>query len=104
MKEGGILCVETRRSAEGWVEVSIADTGPGVPAAVREHIFEPFFSTKGEGEGTGLGLYICRNIAAEHGGRLFLETEEGKGTAFRLLLPTHPPGLTEEESGNISGV
>jgi signal transduction histidine kinase len=90
MKEGGILSVDTRRAADGWVEVSVADTGPGVPAAVREHIFEPFFSTKAEGEGTGLGLYICRNIVAEHGGRLFLETEEGKGTAFRLLLPTHP--------------
>jgi len=91
MKEGGLLSVDTRRSAEGWVEVVVADTGPGIPDSVREQIFEPFFSTKEEGEGTGLGLYICRNIVAEHGGRLSLETDEGKGTAFRLLLPIQSP-------------
>jgi signal transduction histidine kinase len=88
MKEGGTLSVTTRLLDDERVEVSIADTGPGIPAAVREQIFEPFFSTKGEGEGTGLGLYICRNIVGEHGGRLLFETEEGKGTMFRLLLPT----------------
>lgn len=87
MKEGGTLSVITRLLDDERVEVSIADTGPGIPAAVREQIFEPFFSTKGEGEGTGLGLYICRNIVAEHGGSLLLETTENKGTTFRIILP-----------------
>jgi PAS domain S-box-containing protein len=87
MKQGGKLSVMTRVGGKGEMEVAIADTGPGIPAAVREQIFEPFFSTKAEGEGTGLGLYICRNIVAEHGGRLLLETEEGKGTTFRVVFP-----------------
>ncbi len=53
----------------------IADTGPGIPEEVRRQIFDPFFSTKKEGEGTGLGLYICRKIISEHEGRLLLDIE-----------------------------
>jgi two-component system NtrC family sensor kinase len=87
MGSGGILTVRTGFVAGEEVEAVIADTGPGIPAEVREHIFDPFFSTKKEGEGTGLGLYICRKIIAEHEGRLLVESTEGQGTLFRVILP-----------------
>jgi PAS domain S-box-containing protein len=87
MSGGGTLGIRTAAVAGGEVEAAIADTGPGIPEEVREQIFEPFFSTKKEGEGTGLGLYICRNIIAEHEGRLLLETAVGQGTCFRVVLP-----------------
>jgi PAS domain S-box-containing protein len=86
MTDGGALSVTTD-VAGGEVEVTITDTGPGIPAAIRQQIFDPFFSTKKDGEGTGLGLYICRTIIAEHEGRIVLNTEEGRGTTFRVLLP-----------------
>ncbi len=87
MQGGGTLTVRTSAVAGGEAEVAIADSGPGIPAQIRSRIFDPFFTTKKEGEGTGLGLYICRNIVNEHEGRLVLESEEGQGCVFRILLP-----------------
>ena len=58
-----------------------------MPAEVVEKIFEPFFSTKAEGKGTGLGLYISRNIVMEHHGRIAVESREGEGTVFTIFLP-----------------
>ena len=87
MPEGGTLSVRTSLVAGEEVEAVISDSGPGIPAEVRERIFEPFFSTKREGEGTGLGLYICRNIMTEHEGRLLLESTPGQGATFRVVLP-----------------
>jgi signal transduction histidine kinase/CheY-like chemotaxis protein len=68
------------------IRVSIADNGPGVPAVVRNRIFEPFFSTKPAAAGAGLGLSICRKIAADHGGKLWLEPTTS-GATFVLELP-----------------
>jgi CheY-like chemotaxis protein len=71
-----------------WLRV--ADTGPGVPPAERERIFERFFTTKAEGLGTGLGLAVSRSLAREHGGELALESSGPQGTSgasFRLSLP-----------------
>jgi PAS domain S-box-containing protein len=65
----------------------IEDGGPGMSAEVVEKIFEPFFSTKAEGKGTGLGLYISRNIVMEHHGRIAVESREGEGTVFTIFLP-----------------
>jgi len=87
MPDGGTLSVRTALVAGEEVEAVVTDTGPGIPADVRERIFEPFFSTKREGEGTGLGLYICRNIVLEHEGRLLLESVPGQGATFRVVLP-----------------
>ncbi len=87
MPEGGTLAVTTRQISGGEVEAVIADSGPGIPQDLQEQIFAPFFSTKKEGEGTGLGLYICRNIIAEHEGRLSLHSEVGQGAAFSAVLP-----------------
>ncbi len=87
MKGGGTLTVSTQSINGQEVEVAIGDTGTGIPQEVREHIFEPFFSTKKEGEGTGLGLYICRKIITEHDGRIAIDSAPGQGTIFRIALP-----------------
>ncbi|MGB9822320.1 sensor histidine kinase [Thermodesulfovibrio sp.] len=68
-----------------FVEISVSDTGIGIPADKLEKIFEPFFTTKNRG--TGLGLAIVYNIIQKHNGKIFVESIEGKGTTFRILLP-----------------
>ncbi|HTA21525.1 MAG TPA: ATP-binding protein, partial [Polyangia bacterium] len=70
------------------VAVEITDTGVGIPAANLERIFDPFFTTKPVGVGTGLGLSICHSIITAFGGDLTVESEEGKGSTFRVLLPS----------------
>jgi signal transduction histidine kinase len=76
------------RSAQhdGHAVVSVTDSGPGVPADLQQRIFEPFFSTKARGEGTGLGLHICQQIIAKHGGVIRLDSAPGK-TTFSVRLP-----------------
>jgi signal transduction histidine kinase len=69
---------------------SVADTGPGIPADLRERIFYPFFTTKQRGSGVGLAL--AQKIVAGHGGRLELESESGAGATFRVRIPL--PGAT----------
>jgi len=76
-------------SRNGAVTVDVADTGPGIRAEERERIFRPFWSR--DGRGTGLGLPIARELAVALGGRIELETEVGKGSRFRLVLPAHRP-------------
>ena len=72
-------------SDNGAVAVDVADTGPGIRAEERERIFRPFWSR--DGRGTGLGLPIARELALALGGRIELESEVGKGSRFRLILP-----------------
>ncbi|MFN3476423.1 MAG: sensor histidine kinase [Candidatus Methylomirabilales bacterium] len=96
MPEGGTLRVMTRQvasdqgSATGdtdFVEMSVADTGRGIPPEHLDRIFEPFFTTKEIGKGTGLGLAICQRIVKAHGGRIEVESRVGVGTTFSILLP-----------------
>lgn len=85
---GGQIEVTTRAlPAAGEVEIVVADTGRGVPPADRKRIFEPFFSTKESGRGIGLGLYITSEIVREHKGRIEVESEEGRGSTFRVVFP-----------------
>jgi PAS domain S-box-containing protein len=70
-----------------YVAITIADTGSGIPEDIRDKIFEPFFTTKEVGMGTGLGLSTTLGIVKSHGGFIDLESEVGKGTAFRIFLP-----------------
>jgi two-component system NtrC family sensor kinase len=67
--------------------IEVADTGPGIPPEVRSRIFEPFFTTKPPGQGTGLGLSLCRGIIEGHGGTIAVEAAPGHGTVFRIELP-----------------
>ncbi|HEY7651149.1 MAG TPA: ATP-binding protein [Methylomirabilota bacterium] len=69
------------------VEIEVRDTGSGIPATEQKRIFEPFFSTKEPGRGSGLGLFISAQIVQEHRGRIELDSEEGRGSVFRVLLP-----------------
>jgi PAS domain S-box-containing protein len=114
MPQGGTLslCAENRlldgSAAQAYPEanpgaylvVRVTDTGTGIPADVLARIWDPFFTTKGEGKGTGLGLASVRGIAASHGGFATVESEPGRGSTFRLFLPAaeqavptgiHPP-------------
>lgn len=75
-----------RRSAGAYAYLEVSDDGPGIPEDLRLHIFEPYFTTKGE-KGTGLGLSVASGIAEAHGGWLSCESELGRGTQFRLFLP-----------------
>jgi signal transduction histidine kinase len=69
------------------VHLEVADTGPGIPQALQARIFEPFFTTKPTGEGTGLGLSLCRGMIEEHGGTIEFASEPGGGSRFTIELP-----------------
>ncbi len=86
MPEGGVLSVGTRRGTTNDAVVVVRDTGVGMPPSVRRRIFEPFFSTKGEG-GSGLGLAMAYSIVKRHGGEIRVESESGRGTTFTLTFP-----------------
>ena len=68
-----------------WLEFSVADVGPGLPAEVQQRLFTPFFTTKSEG--MGLGLSLCRTVVEQHGGFLEFEPNRPTGTIFRFTLP-----------------
>ncbi len=85
----GTITLRTRRDG-GCIVVDIADTGPGIPAEARSHVFDPFYTTKDVGKGTGLGLDTARRIVVErHGGSLAFDTGEN-GTTFHVWLQLHP--------------
>jgi two-component system NtrC family sensor kinase len=77
------------RRGEGGVEIQVEDHGTGIPAEAISRIFDPFYTTKPPGEGTGLGLSISYGIVQDHGGRMDVESEMGKGTCFTVRLPWH---------------
>ena len=86
MPHGGELVIRTAQQ-EQFVELSIADTGYGIPAEHREHIFDPFFTTKRRGRGVGLGLSVSYGIITAARGRIEVESEVGKGSMFCVGLP-----------------
>jgi len=94
MNGPGTLTVRAHLTPLKRVRVEVADTGPGIPPDVQAHIFEPFFTTKAAGEGTGLGLHLCRQIVERHGGHMAF-TSKPTGTLFWVELPAHYPGALE---------
>ncbi len=83
----GIIRITTKQ-VEDKVEISISDTGGGIPEKIRDRIFEPFFTTKGVGIGSGQGLTLAHNVVVKkHGGELKYHTEVGRGTTFYIRLP-----------------
>lgn len=92
MKGGGTVTIRTRRAPAGSeVVLEVADQGMGIAPEDVERIFEPFFTTKGL-RGTGLGLSICDSIIQDHRGRIDVESERGKGSLFRVVLPAWEKG------------
>jgi len=81
-----VSCGDASQSRAKQVEISVSDTGCGIPAADLQRIFDPFFSTKGP-KGTGLGLAVAWGIIEKHNGHIEVESDVGKGTTFRVLLP-----------------
>ena len=85
---------------EDHIEVRIRDNGGGMPPEVAEKIFNPFFTTKPTGEGTGLGLAMCSDIVRQHGGHIGLDIDEGEGTEMIIELPLVPPADTAEQEAD----
>ncbi len=101
MPVGGRLTIGTSHTPR-HVRVMITDTGVGMPEAVKQRIFEPFYTTKAEGQGTGLGLAMTYSIVHRHAGEIHVDSEPGKGTTFTLTFPiASEPTVTEppERSG-----
>ena len=87
MPQGGNLVIETLAVGDGYVALTISDSGSGMDQATQDRIFEPFFTTKGPGEGTGLGLSTVQKIVKQSGGQIFVHSELGVGTTFHIYLP-----------------
>jgi PAS domain S-box-containing protein len=123
MPGGGKLTLETMNvifddsyaAAKGdvqvgnYVMIAVTDTGSGIPEAIRDRVFDPFFSTKGVGKGTGLGLSMVYGFVKQSGGHIEVHSEEGRGTTFKLYLPqadstpvqiAAPPSMLGTEDGN----
>ena len=88
----GTVTVRSRRT-KNEIRVTVADTGPGIPENVQRMIFDPFYTTKSAGKGTGLGLWISYNIIEKMGGRITVKSREGEGAEFTIQLPIVAPGM-----------
>ena len=102
IKEEGEIFIETNvinHKGSDFVELRVSDNGPGIPEDIRKQIFLPFVTTKIANKGTGLGLYLCRNIIEKYNGEIFYNTEFQQGTQFivRLPLVKTPDKNTKEE-------
>jgi two-component system NtrC family sensor kinase len=113
VEEKGSITVSTRRSLDPrapadepkpMVEISIVDTGCGIPETNLRRIFDPFFTSKDVGKGTGLGLSVSHGIVEAHGGLIEVESKVGEGSTFRVLLPLTPPSTAPESkaSGSVA--
>jgi signal transduction histidine kinase len=86
--EGGRVTVRTAATPDGdGVTIEVADTGAGIPEEHLARIFDPFFTTKDPDEGTGLGLMICHQLVADHGGTIEVRSAGGQGSTFSVRLP-----------------
>ena len=84
------MTIATRRAPAGGrdgVQITIADTGSGIPKEILTRVFDPFFTTKEVGKGTGLGLSICYGIVTKQGGKIYAQNQDVRGVAFIIELP-----------------
>lgn len=103
----GVIVVDLRRKDKNFIEVSVTDSGIGIPKDQVSKLFTKFFRASNAAtsatEGTGLGLFITKNIVERHGGQMDIETEEGKGTTFRFTLPTNASLIPDHETVEWDG-
>lgn len=99
-KAGGRIVVTLRSEGESVV-IEVADDGMGIAADALPHVFEPYFTTKRVGEGTGLGLSVAHGIVREHGGTIEIESALGSGTTITTRLPA-TPSAAEPRDGKAS--
>jgi two-component system NtrC family sensor kinase len=85
----GTIFIATSRAADDRIEVTVRDTGSGIPKSNLEKIFDPFFTTKESDQGTGLGLSVSYGIVKQHDGEILVESTAGQGTTFTVILPIH---------------
>jgi PAS domain S-box-containing protein len=95
MPSGGTITIYTAMEPDGFIKLSIEDTGTGIDEETRQHMFEPFFTTKAEGQGTGLGLATVYGIVQQNGGRIVVDSTVGKGATFHIYWPQTHENLTE---------
>lgn len=98
IKERGTITISTRHFGSDQVQISIADTGCGIPENIINRIFDPFFTSKPVGEGTGLGLSLSYTIMKKHHGKIEVISEVGKGSVFTITLPVNRPEQKETVS------
>ncbi len=94
VREKGVIRISLSQAGNNLLVV-FADDGPGIPQEMIDKIYDPFFTTKRPGGGSGLGLTICLGVIKDHGGRIEVQTSEGAGTTFRIFLPAILEGSTE---------
>ncbi len=100
MLDGGEIRVRTRSAGTTQVLIEVADNGCGIAPDVLPHIFDPFYSRRADGQaGTGLGLTICRSIVERYGGTITVESTQGRGTTFSIILPREHGNPGNEEDG-----
>jgi signal transduction histidine kinase len=97
LSEGGTLSISAARIDDRTLRIQVEDTGCGIPAKDIKRIFEPFFSTKTQTGGTGLGLSVTYSLTQELGGSIDVESQVGVGTRFTIILPLTPPAGNKGE-------
>jgi signal transduction histidine kinase len=88
MKKGGTISIRANPAPDGFLRIDLQDTGTGIKPSDLEHIFDPFYTTKPVGDGTGLGLSLTYGIIRTHGGYIEVKSEIGEGTVFSIYIPT----------------
>jgi signal transduction histidine kinase len=97
MENGGALLLKTTKADDRSVEVEIADNGCGIPLDKLARIFDPFYTTKEPGEGTGLGLYITKSLVEQLGGQISVRSMVGEGTSFIVRFPISSPASSTDK-------
>ncbi len=95
----GTVTVRACRNGDSMVDIEVIDTGPGIPPEILQRLFTPFFTTKGEGKGTGVGLFVIKRLVERNEGTLSVRSEVGKGTAFLLEFPAALKAAEERVPG-----
>lgn len=104
---GGEINIGARKTAPGWIQVSVSDTGPGIPQAEKHRIFDEFYQAVQPGDnkskGAGLGLSISKKLVEMHGGRIWVESETGQGSRFFFTLPMESSPISFSQTGESVG-